>query len=376
MKHLYIEPTSHCNLHCEMCSRNHWKNESIGHMELSTFTETIKDLPATVERIFFGGIGEPLTHPHILEMIEQAKSTGRKVEMITNGILLTPDISKALVKLGLNTLWISLDTLERNPSSSIGHTGDVNVVLSNMRTYNEVRGQFGVVLEEYTDDSVPKSKLGIAFVLTKKNLNQFYALAERSHQYGIDIIKATHLIPYDEESEKQVCYRKMFDTDIFQEQTELTPHIDLPLLDPRDISSKEFSSILSNPNITLSILSEPLIRKRKHCRFIHEDYVFVRWDGTVCPCMALLHDNQVYQLGRIRSIRHSGYGNVAENSLNDIWNSESYKGFRERVATFTFSPCITCGACELFSNNKTDCLGNPFPTCGGCLWAEGLFQCP
>lgn len=32
--------------------------------------------------------------------------------------------------------------------------------------------------------------------------------------------------------------------------------------------------------------------------------------------------------------------------------------------------------CELRETNEADCYGNPFPTCGECLWAAGLVQCP
>jgi hypothetical protein len=26
--------------------------------------------------------------------------------------------------------------------------------------------------------------------------------------------------------------------------------------------------------------------------------------------------------------------------------------------------------------NLEDCLGNTAPACGGCLWAQGVIQCP
>ncbi len=26
--------------------------------------------------------------------------------------------------------------------------------------------------------------------------------------------------------------------------------------------------------------------------------------------------------------------------------------------------------------NEEDCFGNTFPTCGGCLWAQGVIRCP
>jgi hypothetical protein len=46
------------------------------------------------------------------------------------------------------------------------------------------------------------------------------------------------------------------------------------------------------------------------------------------------------------------------------------------VQRFDFSPCAYCGGCDLSKGNETDCIGNTFPTCGGCLWAQGIVQCP
>jgi hypothetical protein len=46
------------------------------------------------------------------------------------------------------------------------------------------------------------------------------------------------------------------------------------------------------------------------------------------------------------------------------------------VQGFAFAPCTFCGGCEMLDGNEEDCLGNEFPACGGCLWAQGLIQCP
>ncbi|MEX0973885.1 MAG: hypothetical protein WD024_00830 [Bacillota bacterium] len=31
---------------------------------------------------------------------------------------------------------------------------------------------------------------------------------------------------------------------------------------------------------------------------------------------------------------------------------------------------------EYSEKNQEDCTGNKFPTCGGCIWAQGVIQCP
>ena len=56
--------------------------------------------------------------------------------------------------------------------------------------------------------------------------------------------------------------------------------------------------------------------------------------------------------------------------------TKAYKTFRRKFDDFEFASCLYCGHCELFEENKEDCIGNTHPTCGGCLWAEGVLSCP
>jgi hypothetical protein len=47
------------------------------------------------------------------------------------------------------------------------------------------------------------------------------------------------------------------------------------------------------------------------------------------------------------------------------------------VVKFDFSPCQVCGVCNYAETNAEDCGGNLHPAaCGGCLWGQGVIQCP
>lgn len=83
-----------------------------------------------------------------------------------------------------------------------------------------------------------------------------------------------------------------------------------------------------------------------------------------------------YLNGRRRLSRRHVIGNVADRDLLDLWNDPKYVAYRERLQTFAFAPRTFCGGCELAEANEEDCLGNEFPACGGCLWAQGVIQCP
>lgn len=73
---------------------------------------------------------------------------------------------------------------------------------------------------------------------------------------------------------------------------------------------------------------------------------------------------------------HHIMGNVNERSLVDLWSDPAYEAYRERVQSFAFPPCTFCGGCDVSTDNCEDCFGNEFPTCGTCLWAQGLIRCP
>jgi hypothetical protein len=86
---VYIEPTTQCNLECRTCIRNAW-SEPQGRMSETTYQRILDGLRAfdPVPPVFFGGFGEPLTHPEIFRMVLEAKRLGAVVELITNGTLL------------------------------------------------------------------------------------------------------------------------------------------------------------------------------------------------------------------------------------------------------------------------------------------------
>jgi hypothetical protein len=89
-----------------------------------------------------------------------------------------------------------------------------------------------------------------------------------------------------------------------------------------------------------------------------------------------MHTHVGYLRGRRRvSYRHV-IGNVRERSLLDLWLDPEYMAYRRRVQSFAFAPCTTCGGCDLILTNEEDCLGNAYPVCGACLWAQGIVQCP
>lgn len=103
---VYVEPTSRCNLKCAICIRNS-STEIQGDMAGETFGGLLESLRHFEYKpvICFGGFGEPLLHPNIIEMVARAKDIAERVEIITNGLLLTEQMVREFVWVGLDILW-------------------------------------------------------------------------------------------------------------------------------------------------------------------------------------------------------------------------------------------------------------------------------
>src|SRR5690554_1881711 len=138
---VYIEPTNLCNLECVTCMRNVW-NEPPGLMSEEVFQQILIGIRAfqPTPSVFFGGFGEPLTHPRICEMVAQARQAGAVVELITNGILLNAGMAARLMAAGLDRLWVSLDGATPGSYADVRLGDALPEVLDNLRHLKELRG--------------------------------------------------------------------------------------------------------------------------------------------------------------------------------------------------------------------------------------------
>jgi MoaA/NifB/PqqE/SkfB family radical SAM enzyme len=361
---VYIEPTNCCNLTCRTCVRNNWEGV-LGHMAQPTFERIIDGLksfplPLTV---FFGGFGEPLSHPHIIQMIGQAKAMGASVAMITNGTLLSAERSRQLLDVGLDTLWVSLDGATAASYSDVRLAESLPRILENLTAFHNLR----VHAPAFPD-------LGIAFVAMKRNINDLPALLCLGQRLGANRYSISGVLAHTEEMRQEVLYALSLSDEPGPPST-WAPQISLPRMDIDQTTRDVLFRVLRNGR-NISLGGADLNASKNRCPFIESGVTAIGWDGGVSPCLPLLHTNNNYLGNRQRlSMRHT-FGNVNESDLDSIWSKPEYVAFRRRVQAFQFSPCAFCGGCDLGSSNQEDCFGNEAPTCGGCLWAQGVIQCP
>jgi MoaA/NifB/PqqE/SkfB family radical SAM enzyme len=364
---LYIEPTNECNLNCRTCVRNVW-HEPMGKMSETVFDRVIEGLRdfSPPPAVFFGGFGEPLFHPEIIEMVSRAKQLGSRVEMITNGTLLTADVSRRLLTAGIDMLWVSLDGTTPESYSDIRLGAELPRVIENVARFRKIvdGGTYPAGCALAPGFS---AQLGIEFVAMKRNIADLPAALILAHRLGAEHFIITNVLPYSEDMIDQVLYSRGLRDNGY-------PQPSLPKPVGSDATSIALATALREMKVTLAGTNRQT--PYGHCPFIKGESGAVRWDGGLSPCLPLMHSHVSYPVRRERFSRHWTIGNVKERGLADLWNTSEHIAFRERVMAFDFPPCTVCGGCEMSVKNEEDCLLNAFPTCGGCWWAEGAIRCP
>ncbi|MBQ8803687.1 MAG: radical SAM protein [Tyzzerella sp.] len=327
IKKLYIEPSSLCNLNCSMCFRNNWFEEKKGLMSKDTKNILFQIFQkSNIETVFFGGMGEPLMHPDIIEMVSCAVQAGKRTELITNATLLNSTMVKNLLRAGLHCLWVSMDGFSRESYEGIRKGSMYSLIMKNLEEFNRQR---------------TTTQLGITFVMMKENEYELQHINRFADDIHADFINLSHVLPGEPLNQEEALYEK-------------------------DYPVGKMTRFLNHTSNKVENL----------CPFIAENCCFIRWDGEVCPCMQLLHNSYTYLYNEKRKVYSKSYGNINTQDFSDIFNSSEYMDFQNNVSEFNYPCCTICMGCEDRLENKKDCMYNIEPTCGACLWAQGLIRCP
>jgi MoaA/NifB/PqqE/SkfB family radical SAM enzyme len=369
---VYIEPTNRCNLECVTCIRHSW-DEPLGEMSASTFERIVEGLKSfsVTPNVLFGGLGEPLSHPDIVEMVRQIKALGSSVELITNGTLLNRSLANQLIDAGLDVLWTSLDGATPESYKDVRLGAALPEVLANLREFRRARW---MQHHEISLDLLLKPQLGIVFVAMKRNIADLPDVFRLASELGAMRFLVTNILPYTPEMQDEILYSRALKDSVYTDSPWLRS-LDFPKMDMNPTTREAFYHAMRG-NHSVSLAGGNLYGRNNQCPFVEKGALAIRWDGDVSPCLALLHDHKAYLYKYERLIRRHVFGNVHKQSIGSIWNQPEYLSLRARLREFNYSPCIFCGGCDYFQSNEEDCIGSPAPTCGGCLWAQGVIQCP
>jgi len=368
---IYVEITNQCNLNCATCMRNVWDVE-LGTMSSILFERVLEGIKTFSPKpeIFLGGYGEPLSNPECLTMIDLAKSLGLRVSLITNGTLLTEEISRQLVNLNLDMLWVSLDGASPECYTDIRLGNELPGVIENLKYLRSIRF--------WTYGSSPwagQPQLGIAFVAMQRNIKDLATVIKLGTNLGAVEFSISNVLAHNRLLRTENLYLRSMNQVASRHAQQWKPLVHMPRMDVDDRTAAAMIDLLRCTN-QLALFGSKLNQNVDRCPFIERGSLSIRWDGKVSPCLPLLYTHTYYLDDRERCSRAYFVGDLNVKNLPDIWYDPEYIALRDRLQSFAFSPCTYCNSCEMANDNLEDCYGNTTPACGGCLWAQGLIRCP
>ncbi len=422
---VYVELTTRCNLRCRMCIKfSEGSCIEEGDMAFSLFEKLLPSLAHT-QFLVLNGLGEPLLHPNLEAIIALARAAMPPQAMIgfqSNGLLLDEHRAATLLEAGLDTICLSLDSLQ--PSKA---TGRHNSEHPFSPVAKAVACLASARKKQHRD-----IRIGIEVVLKQETLPQLPDIVEWAHSHGVDYIITSHLFSYDGTMAGQSLFNPnsraataLFDKWYQEAAAEGLNLKDLPaahlkfaksgsenrlvqigaamqnearehdialhfsnLVKYHKLHIKETEAYFHEARTVAERRSIQLFLPSLHapentersCPFIDEKAVFIAKNGDVMPCHFLWHTYACMVNQDQIQIQEQPFGTITEQSLSAIWQHPRYLRFRREAEASEYAPCWSCasGPCaDLVNTNiqdMNDCYGTQVP-CGHCMWSLGWTRC-
>jgi len=125
--------TRQCNLSCIHCYASAANHKSPGEMDTAAGRAFIRDLADFgVPVVLFSG-GEPLFRKDLFLLANQARESGIRIALSTNGTLITDKLAREIHRLGFAEVGISLDGIGASNDHFRGKNGAFDAALSGIR---------------------------------------------------------------------------------------------------------------------------------------------------------------------------------------------------------------------------------------------------
>lgn len=151
---VFIEPTNFCNFRCAPCAHGQENNRNdlkpFKHMDMNLYKKLICELSEWGDKklnlLRLTALGEPILHPNICDMIKIAKEldVAEKLDLFSNGSLLTEDICNKLVEYGLDSIRFSIySVLEEKHKVVTRSDFDIYKIRDNIAMLKKIRDSKG-----------------------------------------------------------------------------------------------------------------------------------------------------------------------------------------------------------------------------------------
>jgi len=258
-------------------------------------------------------MGEPLLTPYLPQVYELLDKYSVKMNIVTNGTLLTESISRELMS-HLSTIKVSFDGARKSSFEGIRRGADFDKVVENIRRFNMMRNE---------TESDGRPILMLQVTLIRKNIEELPEIVEFASRLGVDMVVGLHVYVFDQKFKSQsLFYHKQISDKYTRIAEQRAAEIGVQTHFPTPFNA-EFTNMNKEQKDTANEY-----RPRK-CKFLWRE-AWVSYKGDVTPCCV---PNRPIM------------GNLYEDTFEEIWNGEMYKEMRKRLNTD--EPFECCKNCSL-----------------------------
>lgn len=297
-----IESSLACNLKCIMCPWPQFRTDvdNKGQMAQETW-EALDPYLNDVKSIDFTGGGEPLSQKNLIAWMNQAKIAGCKVGFLSNGVLLSEEKAEKLVDLGADWLAFSLDGATRETYEKIRQGSDFDKVCRNIKYLAGLRKE-------------PKPLVMINFVIMNVNSHEIEEIIKLAGALGINQVNFKQCDVIREDNGMGFgLFASKENKEIKQLKKTIT----------------KAKRLAKKQNITVTSFSFTP-EEQPVCGQDPQTSLFIRYDGSVAPCINLAFGGKTLFLGKDAEMPTVHYGNINETDLMELWAGKTCLAYRER----------------------------------------------
>lgn len=282
-----IEPTNHCNLQCPECpSGLGTLTRPLGLLKTDDFKKLIDEISNTGFYIQLFFQGEPYINKNLPDMIKYAQTKKIYVSISTNGHFVNEKNVDLVLDNAPDKLIFSVDGLDEESYQKYRVGG----------TFEQADKGLRLLISRKKERGLKKPFVEFQFIVMKQNEHQMDDVRKYCEEVGIDklVFKTMQISSY-ENALKFLPVNKKYRRYIVEED-----------------SFKIKNKIKDN------------------CFALWRTSV-ITWDGRVVPCC--FDKDAVNEIGIVNG-----------RAFSDVWKSEKYTGFREKVLSSrkSVSMCTNC----------------------------------
>ena len=299
-----VEASLACNLGCVMCpwTAERCRADDRALME-DEIWEAIRPHLDQVAAVDLTGGGEPLLHPRLFDWIADAKAAGCTAGFLTNGMLLDEEARRRSLSTGTDWIAVSVDGATSDVYHHYRPGADFEVVTGNIRRLASAR-----------DGGTPR--LMVNFVMMPDNAHQVEEMVRLASDLGVNVLNLKQAdVARQEHGAGYALFGRREDRRIRRLQNQVRRATRLG----RKLGVEVHAAGFVPEEVPV-------------CEQDPRDAIFIRYDGSMAPCINLAIGGPTTFLGQPVVMPSVRYGRLPDDDPREVWDRPPCTLYRELFA--------------------------------------------